>query len=640
MTTNDDRELEGGERPAAPLSRAHAAAVLRLGVSVEQDGATGARADGLEDRERGSIAPNAPFAGDTRRAAAAGGITVAMLVAAGIGIPDSGQVAPIGRPAGGSVKGSPGSTAVRSAIDAGDDRRQEQDPMKSPGVRAAVVAGVVMIASSAGAQQMPAVQWRVEDGGNGHWYKVLQTGRQVCWTEAEQLARSLGGYLCSETSAAEHDFVSINLISQPTAWSGRWGPWIGARQTDAGWSWTTGEPWSFSAWYPGEPNGGGTERFVSYIAIGEGGGCGTTTTWNDWVDCGFGEPTGCDVGVWNLVIEWSADCNADGIVDYGQILAGAFDDANNNGVPDCCDRGEYCEPDPCAPIPTLLQDDFYGTNLNQGVWSTYLPFVCSAASQSNGAVEFRARGHLRSKRDIPVVAGGIEIRTRFTYVSGDEFFDTVVMTDASTSGGAIANGLLLTFVRYPGQDPFVIHASQNFQLGPVIKSGAVTIVPGDMFEATMRITPTHVAAELHNLTKPTEIFRVERTWSGAPFGNKLVCYNREFCDDRTDLHEIVVSRIAANTSDCDSDGVTDFCEIRAGAADSNANGIPDLCELPSCIDADLNPNGVVDGADLGAMLAFWGPVSPAFPRADINGDGNVNGADLGILLSLWGPCGG
>ena len=29
----------------------------------------------------------------------------------------------------------------------------------------------------------------------------------------------------------------------------------------------------------------------------------------------------------------------------------------------------------------------------------------------------------------------------------------------------------------------------------------------------------------------------------------------------------------------------------------------------------------VSGADLGALLAFWGSVSPAFPRADINGDG-------------------
>jgi hypothetical protein len=95
------------------------------------------------------------------------------------------------------------------------------------------------------------------------------------------------------------------------------------------------------------------------------------------------------------------------------------------------------------------------------------------------------------------------------------------------------------------------------------------------------------------------------------------------------------------SADCNSDGIVDYGQIIAGdLPDTDSNGIPDVCEVPSCADADLNPNGIVDGADLGAMLAFWGPVSPAFPRADINGDGNVNGADLGILLSLWGPCGG
>jgi hypothetical protein len=181
------------------------------------------------------------------------------------------------------------------------------------------------------------VQWRVADGGNGHWYQIVLTGQQICWTAAEQLARQHGGYLCSETSLAEHEFVSRNLVSQPSAWSGRWGPWIGATQTDAGWSWSTGESWVFSAWYPGEPNGGTAERFASYIANGEGGGCGTTTTWNDWVDCGGGETTGCDLGVWNLLVEWSADCNNDGIVDYGQILDGTFTDANSNGIPDSCD---------------------------------------------------------------------------------------------------------------------------------------------------------------------------------------------------------------------------------------------------------------------------------------------------------------
>lgn len=51
--------------------------------------------------------------------------------------------------------------------------------------------------------------------------------------------------------------------------------------------------------------------------------------------------------------------------------------------------------------------------------------------------------------------------------------------------------------------------------------------------------------------------------------------------------------------------------------------------------ADLNHDGVVNGADLGMLLAAWG-LTGNRPE-DLNGDGSVSGADLGILLSLWGP---
>ena len=42
--------------------------------------------------------------------------------------------------------------------------------------------------------------------------------------------------------------------------------------------------------------------------------------------------------------EWSADCNADGIVDFGQIRAGALEDLNGNNIPDCCEDGSSCAP--------------------------------------------------------------------------------------------------------------------------------------------------------------------------------------------------------------------------------------------------------------------------------------------------------
>ena len=57
----------------------------------------------------------------------------------------------------------------------------------------------------------------------------------------------------------------------------------------------------------------------------------------------------------------------------------------------------------------------------------------------------------------------------------------------------------------------------------------------------------------------------------------------------------------------------------------------------TCCPGDLNGDGQVDGADISAVLSFWGP-NPVFPAADINGDGVVNGADLAAVLSSWGPC--
>jgi Tol biopolymer transport system component len=54
---------------------------------------------------------------------------------------------------------------------------------------------------------------------------------------------------------------------------------------------------------------------------------------------------------------------------------------------------------------------------------------------------------------------------------------------------------------------------------------------------------------------------------------------------------------------------------------------------PLAIVGDLNGDGMVDGADLGALLGSWGPCAGC--PADLNGDGSVDGADLGILLGNW-----
>ena len=53
---------------------------------------------------------------------------------------------------------------------------------------------------------------------------------------------------------------------------------------------------------------------------------------------------------------------------------------------------------------------------------------------------------------------------------------------------------------------------------------------------------------------------------------------------------------------------------------------------------DLTDDSVVNGDDLGVLLAGWGQCTSSNCIADLNDDGVVNGDDLGILLSAWGPC--
>lgn len=74
--------------------------------------------------------------------------------------------------------------------------------------------------------------------------------------------------------------------------------------------------------------------------------------------------------------------------------------------------------------------------------------------------------------------------------------------------------------------------------------------------------------------------------------------------------------------------------------DWDGDGLPDACdpcpyEPEYC--ADLNGDYVVDGGDLGIMIAAWGPCAAC--ATDLNGDGAVDGADMGLMLCHWGYAG-
>jgi len=196
---------------------------------------------------------------------------------------------------------------------------------------ALVVGSSLAIASGALAQN--AVQWRVEDGGNGHWYQWKAWGSVQSWASAVSASSALGGHLATLTSAQEESFVRLQAPPGSCGSAATSEALIGLIQSknavepSGGWSWMTGEELGYANWRFGEPNNEGDVEDVGFLNMASG--------WNDGRLVSFGCANAA-------IIEWSADCNSDGIVDYGQILAGELVDTNGNNIPDCCEQGVDC----------------------------------------------------------------------------------------------------------------------------------------------------------------------------------------------------------------------------------------------------------------------------------------------------------
>ena len=183
----------------------------------------------------------------------------------------------------------------------------------------ATALAVACVATTADAQTPAAVQWPLADGGNGHWYGNL--GQGGCWPARRDEAASIGGHLATAANLAEVQWI-YNLMPSHFLFGGyRLDP-VPPGDPQDGWRWSTNEPFLMElrcpGWYPEN------ERWAS----------GSPN-----LNC-VGETGQCDN--YQYPIEWDADCNNDGIVDYGQCHDGSLVDANANNIPDCCENGAPC----------------------------------------------------------------------------------------------------------------------------------------------------------------------------------------------------------------------------------------------------------------------------------------------------------
>ena len=224
----------------------------------------------------------------------------------------------------------------------------------------AIVASIAVgCLSTAALSQSTAVQWTTESGGNGHWYQGLIVSQEgASWTTARTFAIARGGDLAVVPSATFAQWLFTNTVDNTTLWAQSVGPWVGGYQLtgsiepSGGWLWVNGSEILPEVWSGDQPDDaticGGDNNRMGYWNAGEGV---PKPYLQDSPDLAV---IPCIGPVISAIVEWSADCNSDGIVDYGQILIGQLIDTNGNGVPD------VCEVDPCP-------GDISGNNIVDGV---------------------------------------------------------------------------------------------------------------------------------------------------------------------------------------------------------------------------------------------------------------------------------
>jgi hypothetical protein len=413
-------------------------------------------------------------------------------------------------------------SAVRLSPRAGDSAGREENQMKHSAM--AVVSVMSAISSLAATQLAPAqaVEWRVADGGNGHWYAgAMPTGVAISWSFARDECLLQGGYLACISSAAENGFVA-QVVASPDLWTIDIpyciGPWLGGFQPpDAvepagGWSWVSGDAWGFQNWWlpAQEPNDGcGGEDYLHFLTQG-------ATTPSDWWNDGGGQL--CPPGPKSFVAEWSADCNNDGIVDYGQIKRGELPDYNGNNIPDCCEQGSAC------------------------VVGSY-PVQWRVADGGNGHW-YLLDSSLQSWR--------------------------VASTSAALRGGHLAT------ITTPQEQTFVssaVYRVTGFSdtwLGAERPDCAspFTWVTGESFNGA----PSGTGFDSDCLG-----------WAGPGTGNFVehVIRTETIFGWETESDDANVGNysLVEWSADCNNDGIVDFGQILNGTlADANANGVPDTCE--------------------------------------------------------------
>jgi hypothetical protein len=428
------------------------------------------------------------------------------------------------------------------------------------------VAALLSLSVSSMAFGQQAVQWKASDGGNGHWYRAVPSSG-VRWQDSREFAVSLGGHLVTLSSQQEEAFARA-LAPDSVFWIGASRVAGAACSGQSGWAWVSGESFDYAGWAATQPDCWASGQL--YLAVNN---ISYLPGWHDYDDA----------PMFMQVIEWSVDCNSDGVVDYGQCRSGALPDYDGNFVPDCCESGSSC-------ILGSYPVQWHARDGGNGHWYQLVVLPSVSWQQANSAAAV-AGAHLCS------IGSNAESEWVWQRLASNPG----AWRTANNAAGPHLGGQCDA----QGNWSWVTGEPWEFEnIGPCFNGGST----GE--------TKLHFGCQT-----------IENRWNDIA------------ADDSN-----AGGYILEWSTDCNSDGIVDFGQILRGQLpDMNGNGIADGCEcatnpgLPACCEGNLNGDPAVDGADLGILLNAWGTCA-APCAADLNRDGFVDGADLGILLGRWGTC--
>ena len=118
-----------------------------------------------------------------------------------------------------------------------------------------VSGGEATLASTTPSSIMPPAEFISIGTYNGHSY--YRSSSATSWYKAKQLCENAGGYLAVITSEGENDFIQENFGRNSHFWIG-----LTDEATEGTHVWVTGETFSYTNWYSGEPNNDPTQHYA------------------------------------------------------------------------------------------------------------------------------------------------------------------------------------------------------------------------------------------------------------------------------------------------------------------------------------------------------------------------------------------